>query len=84
VLFQAGGQVERVAGSHGRTPERVTDDHLAGLDPDPHLEHDAVALGCRRRQLDQRIADGKCGPNRALGVVLWACWARTGPSPRRH
>ncbi len=70
VLLQSGGQVEDVAGGHRRPAERIPDDHLAGFDPDPQLEDDAMPLSGVGRQRGQAVADRERSPDRPFRVVL--------------
>ena len=62
--------VHRVARGHGRATERVADDDLARLDPDPCLQPDALARLRLAADLDHALADRQRGADGTFRIVL--------------
>ena len=65
---------ERLAGTRRRDRH-----HRAGVDPDPQLERDAVALADLLVELAEAPAHAQCGAERARGIVLVHAAARRRP-----
>ncbi len=79
-LLEPLGDADGCSGGEGLAGAGIGDEHLAGVQPDPDLQRDAVGLGEIRVQLAERIPQLGCGANGTERVVL----VRGRNAERRH